>query len=166
MKKKQKPTTITILGEARLACVNPDGTISWKTPWYHNRVVNQGFADFLCHGLLNDASASHFGFLALGTGTLPATDGTALPGELASSTGGVTRQTYSPTVSASTQIKLYGTFVSGSNSFFTGPLTLQNIGVYASSTGSNIFAGMTYATQAVSSNQQVNATYQFSFSTQ
>ena len=167
--KKDGGVTLTIKGEARLACVNPDGTLAWKTPWFHNRIVNQGFNNFVGHGLINDASASHIAFMALGTGTLPATDGTSLPGEITNTGGAVTRVSItSATVSQSTQLKMYGTFTSGSDSFFSGGTqSLQNIGLYAASTGSGLFAGMTFTpTQAVQSNQQVNATYQLSFSTQ
>lgn len=167
---KRNHQKISIKGEAKLACVNPDGTLAWKTPWMHNVITNVGFDALLCKGIANTTGSLHLLYMGLGTSTdAVATNATALAGEISNTANAVTRQTHVVSVSASKTLQLLATFASGSNSFFSATgtgLALANIGLYANSaTTDSMFCGLTYATKAVASNQQVNATYQLSFET-
>ena len=168
-KKANKEVRVGVKGSAKLACVNTDGSLAWETPWYHNVITNIGFQDYICKGIVNTTGASHISYMALGTGTNPNVTHVTLPNEISNTAGAVTRNTFSIVVTDSKTLRLYATFASGSNSFFSATgtgIALQNIGLYEhSSSAGGLFSGLTYATQAVQSNQQVNATYQLSFAT-
>jgi len=165
-KKKDNGLKIVVKGSARLMCVNPDGSLAWKTPWCHNMVTNEGFDDYICQGLTSTTDAKHLSFMALGTGTAAiVSDATALVGELQNTAGSHTRIGFTVSVSSSRTLRLYATYVSGSNSHFSAAQTLGCIGLFHTSNSGTMFSALTYATQAISTNQQVNATYQLSFAT-
>ena len=54
---------------------------------------------------------------------------------------------------------LYGTYSSTDN-FMTASANISNIGLYNASAAGTLFAGNTYASSQLSSNQDVNYTYQ------
>ena len=168
-RKAKNEIRMGIKGEARLACVNPDGTLAWKTPWIHNVITNNGFQDYLAMALAGSAASKLALYMGLGTTTAAiATNATALGGEI--SLGAVvTRQTFVRSVSASKTLQMLATFASGSASFFTQTgtgLPMANVGLYNTNDSNGVMmCGLTYAVQNVASNQQVNATYQLSFTT-
>jgi hypothetical protein len=99
--------------------------------------------------------------VALGTGAAPASNATALPGEISASTQR-TGVTYANVASSTAQFT--ATF-SSSDSFLAGASNLSNIGLFATTTvGDTIFAGNTYASSSCNTNQNVNITYQIRFS--
>lgn len=169
-KKSHKEPILTIKGEARVACVNPDGTLAWRTPWIHNVITNTGFQSFLCQEIGSTTGSKRIKYMGLGTSTdAVATDATALVGEVSDTANAVTRQSFVVSVSASKTLQLLATFASGSDSFFSATGTgvaLANVGLYDTNNSDGVMmCGLTYASQAVASNQQVNATYQLSFAT-
>ena len=124
-----------------------------------NTITNIGFLNYLCHVLGASAGSGLVGFIALGTGGTVATDGTALPGEIMSST-----QRKVPTYAnvGSTTAQFAATFASSDN-FITAAANISNIGLFRSSAENSIFAGITYASSALNTNQNVNVTYQIRF---
>jgi hypothetical protein len=64
--------------------------------------------------------------------------------------------------SGSTALRCTGTFAS-SDSFVTAVESISNIGLFRSSTGGTIFAGNTYDSSSCATNQNVNYTYDITF---
>ncbi len=133
--------------------------------WMPNQVVNTGIRDYLVDHILG-SSEKFVRYANLGTGTAPASDATALQGELQHAvnnnrlliTGGTS-------IVASRTAQWTGQFASA-NSFVTAGVTLQNVGLFngQSDTTVDIFAGNTYTTSALATNQSVNFTYQIQIS--
>jgi hypothetical protein len=124
-----------------------------------NTVVNLGFQDYLCKLLAGSAGSKTISHVALGTGTAPGATDTSLNGEIMSSTQ---RKTVSPSISASKTLQFTAAFAS-SDSFVTAAVTLQNIGLFNTSTAGTLFSGNTYTTSQLNTNQNCNVTYQIRF---
>jgi hypothetical protein len=124
-----------------------------------NQITNVGFLNYLCHLLGGSAGSRQVLFVALGTGGAPATDATALPGEITSST-----QRNAPVYAnvGSTTAQFTVTFAS-SESFLAAQSTLDNIGLFCSSAENSLFAGNIYTASTCDTNQAVNCTYQIRF---
>jgi hypothetical protein len=123
-----------------------------------NQVTDSGFSNFICAALGSLAGSSYVSYMALGTGTVPASNATALAGE----TG--TRKAVNNSIVASHTLQVTASWASSDN---PGLCTLQNVGLFAVSTAGagTLFAGNTYATSQWSNNQGVSATYQLRFAT-
>lgn len=141
--------------------------------WNENIATNDGINQFLVNWLLgNTAAGKSVGFMALGTGTAPAATDTTLNGELFhKSTNATTnsRAAVSTSVVSSKTAQFVATFDS-TNSFFTASANISNIGLFKDALTSlanngTLFAGNTFASSAVATNQNVNATYQIRFAT-
>lgn len=129
--------------------------------WVKNQITNLGFQNYLAALLGAVAGSKQVAYVALGTGGAPATTDTTLAGEIMASTQ---RTTVTPTTIASKTVQFAATF-SSANSFLTASSNLSNIGLYATTTTSDtLFAGNTYTSSAVATNQNVNLTYQIRFS--
>ena len=124
-----------------------------------NTITNVGFLNYLCHVLGGSAGSSLVAFLALGTGGTVATNGTALPGEIM---GGTQRKAPTYLNIGSTTAQFAATFASTDN-FVTASVDISNIGLFRSSAENSIFAGNTYASSTLGTNQNINATYQIRF---
>ena len=142
---------------------NPDTDeqkIVGDSGWKKNQVVNLGFNWYLA-GLLGDiANSSQISYMALGTGTAPGAAHTTLEDEVES------RTTVTAATSAdSMAVRFTATFTSA-QSFVTATMDISNIGLFRSqaSGAGTIFAGADYASSQVQTNQNVNATYDITFS--
>ena len=141
----------------------PSGKIVGDSGWIENVITNPGKQDYLSALLGNTTGSKQVGYIALGTGTEPAAAGTALQGEISNTGGNKTRKDVTVSVSASSKVRFTATFVSHSDSHFSAARTLKNIGLFAHSTTDNIFAGNTYTTSSINTNQNCNATYDITF---
>jgi len=129
--------------------------------WVKNQITNLGFQNYLSALLGVVTGSKQVNYVALGTGGAPAATDTTLAGEIMASTQ---RTAVTPTTIASKTIQFAATF-SSANSFLTGTSNLSNIGLFATTTTSDtLFAGNTYTSSAVATNQNVNLTYQIRFS--
>lgn len=135
-----------------------DGKVVGDSGWQENVVTNLGFNKYLVSTLGSIAGSNYVGFMGLGTGGAPATDATSLAGEVQKRTA-VT----AATSSSSKTVRFTATFTSG-GSFVTKTENISNIGLFASSSGGTLFAGNTYNSSSVATNQNVNATYDIVFS--
>lgn len=124
--------------------------------WRENQITNLGFQDYICAAVGGVAGSKQVSHMALGTGTAPASNGTALAGETGS------RETTSNSVVASQTMQATAAWASGDHP--GGTPTLQNVGLFNTSSGGTILAGNTYSTSQWQSNQGVSATYQLRFS--
>lgn len=162
MKKTTKKTSdgIKARGFFRLNVVNPDGTITGDSGWRENQIVDNGFQQFLQYSIIGSAGSKTATHAALGTGTVPGASATTLPGELTDAAGCRCALTTGTTGSKTVSF----TFTLNSN-VITAARTIQNVGLFNGSTtnAGTMFAGNTYATSALATNQSVNGTYQISF---
>lgn len=158
--KKQQPpdSKVGIVGAYRLTINNQDGTVAGDSGWQKNAIVTNGLQNYLANRLINAASSvTH---VAIGVGTAPAASTTALPSELNSGTVRVAIGNTGTTANASTATVSMATAFASGNSDRTG--NISNIGLYGSTSGSNLFAGATYNSSPLSSTQAVNVSYTIS----
>lgn len=133
-----------------------------QTPWMKNQVVNDGIRDYLVDALLGNSPLGAVSHMALGTGGAPASNATSQSGELDHAAG--SRQAVTTSVVSSRTAQFTGAFASA-NSFVTAAVNISNIGLWNTSTtqAGALFAGNTFASSSLATNQNVNATYQIRF---
>lgn len=137
--------------------ITEDGRIIGDSGWKQNIVVNDGFNDYLVKALGAISGSKQVSHLALGSGGTPAASATTLTGEVEK------RQAVTAATSSSSKtVRFTGTFDSA-NSFLTASRNLSNIGLFNSSSTGTLFAGNTYTSSAVATNNNVNATYDIIF---
>ena len=142
--------------------IEESGEIVGDSGWKENVVTNLGFNLYLVSGLGKIAGSGQIGYLALGTGTYPASADTTLSGEI--SQGTARQAVTSATSSTSKTVHFTGTFNS-TNSFLGASSNIANIGLFnTASTFGTLFSGNTYASRAVATNQNVNCSYDITFS--
>lgn len=150
---------VSARGFFRLNIVNPDGSIAGDSGWRENQIVNVGYQDFLMYLLAGSAGSLRPSHAALGTGTVPASSATTLAGEF---TEAAARCALTTGTSGSKTVQYTFTLNSG---VLAAASTMQNVGLFSGSTqgGGTMFAGNTYATSALATNQAVNGTYTIAF---
>lgn len=133
------------------------GKVVGDSGWRENTIVDLGFDQYLCQRLTGAAGGKNVTHIAVGTGTAPNATHTTLNGELAS------RVTASTSTIASKTAQFTAQFAS--SVFSTqGAQTIQNVGLFNTSSGGTIFSGTTYTTSQWNTNQDLNVTYQIRFS--
>lgn len=160
-KRKVARDTIKVKGFFRLNIINPDGSVAGDSGWVQNLVTNDGFKLYLADNIGKSSGSKQIGYVALGTGGAPAATDDVLAGEVMASTQRKA-VTYGNVSSKTAQFT--ATFAS-SDSFVTTAYNISNIGLFATtSTGDTLFAGNTYTSSSLNTNQNVNITYQIRFS--
>ena len=135
--------------------IEKDGKIVGDSGRKENTVVNLGFNQYLVMSLGSIAGSKYITHMALGTGTAPGAAATTLDGELGEN---VRAAVTAATSSGSKTLRLTATFASA-NSFVTANRNISNVGLFNTSSGGTIFAGNTFASSTVATNQAVNATW-------
>jgi hypothetical protein len=150
---------VAIRGFYRVQLQNEDGTFVEDDGWYENQVVNLGFNQYLVSTLGAIAGSKQISYMAVGTGGAPAASDTSLAGEQS-----VRAAVTAATSSSSKTLNLTATFASAV-SFVTATKNLSNIGLFNTSEAGvgTVFAGNTYTSSAVATNQNLNATYNVIF---
>jgi hypothetical protein len=150
-------------GFFRLQISEQDGKVSGDTGWRENQVTNLGIEQYLCYSLGTAVgTAKNIAYAMLGTGTAPGAAATALDGEITDIAAA--RCAVTPTTIASKTVQFAFTLAS---SVYTAAKTIQNVGLInhsSTATAGTIFAGNTYTTSALATNQSVNGSYQIRFS--
>lgn len=137
--------------------ITEDGRVVGDTGWKQNQITNLGFNQYLVSALGAIAGSKQVSHLALGSGTVPGAAATSLDGEVEK------RQAVTAATSSSSKtVRFTGTFDSA-NSFLTASRNLSNIGLFNSSSTGTLFAGNTYTSSAVATNNNVNCTYDIIF---
>ena len=157
--KVSKNDGITMRGFYRLQIEDPDGAIVGDSGWNKNTVTNCGKAGYLSALLGNTTGSMQVKYAAIGSGTAPNVTHTQLDKEMMSSTE---RVAVTVSVSSSSKVRFTCTFNSTDRTLVAG-YAIQNIGLYETTTAGSLFAGSTYATSTAASNQNVNATYDITF---
>ncbi|MEM2124988.1 MAG: hypothetical protein QXQ53_01160 [Candidatus Methanosuratincola sp.] len=156
-----KEKKVHIKGFSRIV-IAQDGKIVGDSGWVGpNTITNQGFLNFLVKTLGGSSGSSQVGYMALGTGGAPSSGDTTLAGEIMGSTK---RKAVTFTNVGSTTAQFTATWAS-SESFVTTTYNISNVGLFATTnTNATLFAGNTYASSQLNTNQDVYATYQIRFS--
>lgn len=131
--------------------------------WVENQVTNLGIQDFIVDHLIGNSGGKAVTHMALGTGGAPASNDTALAGEITQASN--SRKSVSTSIVSSRTAQFTAAFNSV-DSFVTGSLNISNVGLFETSTtqGGTLFAGNTYTSSSLATNQNVNVTYQIRFS--
>lgn len=138
--------------------ITEDGKVVGDSGWKKNQITNLGFNQYLV-GSLGNISGKAVTHAALGTGGAPAASDTSLAGEQS-----VRAALTNATSSSSKTLRNTATF-SSANSFVTASKNISNIGLFNTSTaaGGTLFAGNTYTSSTVATNQDVQVTYDIIF---
>ena len=158
-----KKEGIKLKGFFRLQ-ITEKGKIVGDSGWKKNQVTNLGIQDYLVDNLIGDAGGKSVTHIALGTSTtVAASNATNLAGELTHASNA--RKAVSTSIVASRTAQFTAAFNSA-DSFVTASVNVANIGLFETSTteGGTLFAGNTFASSSLATNQNINATYQIRFS--
>jgi len=142
--------------------ITQDGEIVGDSGYVPNNVTNEGMDRYILQLMSGGAGSLRVSHVALGTGTTVNDTATGLPGELTH--GANSRAAATLATSASSRLRVTATFDS-TQSFVTNTANISNVGLFQQSntdTGT-IFAGNTYASSQVNTNQNVNVTYDIDF---
>lgn len=149
--------------------IEEDGKIVGDSGWHENQITNLGFNNFIVSTLGGIAGSSQITFAALGTGGAPAAAATSLSGEVSTNGSGSVVRAAVTTATSSTSKALQNTATfSSANSFITASANISNIGLWGVSgpttASGTLFAGNTYTSSALATNQNCNISYSISFS--
>lgn len=147
--------SIKVRGFYRLQIENPDGSIAGDTGVVPNQITNLGFLNIV-NQLGTSLTGSKHSHLGLGSGGAPASNATTLGGEVEA------RAALTAASNGSTSLQMTATFAS-SDSFVTNTQNISNIGVFGTSSGGTLLSGNTFASSSCATNQNVNATYTWTF---
>lgn len=158
--KKMVHSPVRLRGFFRVQ-IEEGGQIIGDSGWKENQVTNDGILGVLVNPM-SGASGSAITHMALGTGTAPASNATSLNGEITHVAN--SRKTVS-TSAVSSRTAQYTAAFNSSASFITASVNISNVGLFCTSTtaAGTIFAGNTYSSSSLATNQNVNATYQIRF---
>lgn len=142
--------------------VNGKQKIVGDSGWKENQVTNLGIQDYLVDNLLGASGSKSVSHMALGTGGAPASNATSLTGEITQATD--SRKSVTTSVVDSRTAQFTAAFNSV-DSFVTASLDISNVALFETSTtsGGTLFAGNTYTSSSLATNQNVNVTYQIRF---
>lgn len=131
--------------------------------WNENQVTNLGIRDYLVDNLTGNSGQQEVTHVNLGTGGEPASADTSLTGELSDVSDA--RQAVSTSIVSSRTAQFTAAFNSN-DSFVTTSHDISNVGLFnqSGSSGGTLFAGNTYSSSSLDTNQNVNMTYQIRFS--
>lgn len=124
------------------------------TGWMQNQITNYGFESCIVALPFKCANTVQCTGMLLGSGSVPASDAADIP------------NSHTAYWSSFGQSTVIGSSTCRATQSFDGTLgavTLSNIGVYANSTDP-LIAGNTYASSALATTQDVNATYELRYS--
>ena len=173
--KRPKHDGIRVRGFFRVNLVEHDVEgnpyIVGDSGWQENTVVVTGKLHYLAMALGSVSGSKYVKRMALGTGAAPASNDTALAGELSDRTGTANTANRISVGAANTAINgvsanvsFVGTWAS-TNSFVTATHNISNIAVlWTEDAAGTIFAGNTYNSSLLNTNQDVQATYAIQFS--
>lgn len=154
---KKTKDSVKVQGMFRVN-ITENGKVVGDSGWRKNQITNLGFNQYLV-GSLGNISGKSVTHAALGTGGAPAASDTTLAGEQS-----VRAALTVATSSSSKTLRNTATFSSAA-SFVTASKNISNIGLFNTSTAATgtLFAGNTYASSTVATNQDVNVTYDILF---
>lgn len=154
---------IKVKGLFRITIQNQDGSLAGDSGYRENLVTNEGFRNMLARLLGALAGSSQISHAAVGTGGAPAAADTTLSGEVVGAGATVHRAAVSASSSSNSKAVTFYATLSSAASFVTASANISNVGLFATSSGGTLFAGNTYTSSSVGTNQNVNITYTINF---
>ena len=154
---------MTVKGAYRLQ-IEEDGEIVGDSDWQENLDTTGGFLN-ITKLIGTSLTGSEFSHANVGTGGAPATNATALPGEVTGTSGAVQRAAVTAATSSTSQTLRFTATLASAASFVTQTENISNVGLFAHSTTVSLMAGNTFASSSVATNQAVNLTYDLIFAT-
>lgn len=162
---KTPKVSFGVEGFYRVNIVNPDGTVKGDSGWYHNLIPNAGLTGYITQLFGSSAGSSRVAYMQLGSAQSSiASSASSLVSEFGKSLMASIGSTQITTRASSTSgdtVRMLATFVSGS--MFTTDGTIAGIGLYATTSANSIFAGGSFASSTLGSNQAINCTYDVVF---
>ena len=148
-------------GFYRLQIVEDKGgrkQVKGDSGWHKNMITNAGAQQFIVEKMTGGGSL--VSYAALGSGGTVASTLTAIPAEVATASG---RFAVAGAVSASRTLRFTGSLQSN----VLPATTIGNVGLYAVTTtnAGTMFAGNTFTSSTLATNQAVNLTYDIQFPT-
>ena len=145
---------VGLRGFTHLQLVDKAGKIVGDSGWCENTVTNTGY-NYIAAQVLEASGSHHVGFMAIGKGTTTiATDDTGLTSDenkyLAVTPSSVATGTARCTCS-----------FDGSDNSAT--LTIGEVGLFKTDSTGSMFAGNTFTTSQMTTDQTLNATYELRF---
>ena len=151
----RKRDCVAVKGFTRLQIINKKTKkIEGDSGWHQNQITNYGWNSCIVALPMKAAGSIQATGILLGSGSVPASSATALP---LSHTAYWSAFAYSSVIDSKTarmSVSFDGTL---------GAVTLSNIGIFGASTGT-LLAGITYASSALATDQDVNCTYELRYS--
>jgi hypothetical protein len=155
-RKKDNIECVGVRGFFRLNIVDKKTKkIVGDSGWVRNQITNYGLNSCIVALPLKCANSLQATGMMLGSGTNPASNATALDASNTDYWGSFLQSTVISSLTARATCSFDGTL---------GAATLANIGIYAASTGT-LIAGKTFASSAITTDQDINATYELRYST-
>lgn len=156
MSKKKPIENVAVKGFTRLQIRNKkDGSIAGDTGWMKNQITNYGLESCIVALPLKCAGSIQASGILMGSGTGVASDGTQLTSSASDYWASFAQSTVISSLTARATCSFDGTL---------GATTLQEIGIFAASTGT-VIAAKSFASSAITTDQDVNATYELRYST-
>ena len=155
-RKKDSGSTVGVKGFFRLQIVDKKTKkIVGDSGYFQNQITNYGLESCVVALPLKCAGSIQASGMMLGSGTNPASDAVALDNSLTDYWSSFGQSTVVASLTARATQSFDGTL---------GAATLINIGIFAASSGT-LIAGKTFASSAITTDQDVNATYELRYST-
>jgi len=145
-----------VKGSYRLQITDGDKVVG-DSGWNKNQITNLGFNQYLVSLIGNIGTPKYVTHVALGTGGVPAAADTSLSGEV------VKRAAVTAATSSSSKTCRFTATFNSSAGFVTDSQNISNIGLFNSSASGTMFAGNTFASSSVATNQDVQCTYDITF---
>lgn len=147
--------------------IEENGKIVGDSGWQENLITNAGFLN-LVNQLGTSLTGSKISHAALGTGGAPGATDTSQTGEVVTNgSASVVRAALTAATSSTSKTLRHTATFSSANSFITAAANISNIGLWQTSgpttASGSLLAGNTYASSALATNQNVNATYDLIF---
>ena len=146
---------VGVRGFGRVQIQDDEFGIVGDSGWFENQITNLGVLNIV-NQLGTSLTGSKHSHLGLGTGGIPASNATSLTGEVTS------RAALTAASSGSTALQMTATFAS-SDSFVGASQDIDVIGVFGTNSGGTLLSGQTFASSSCATNQNVNATYTWTF---
>ncbi len=143
--------------------IRENGKVVGDSGWIENLLTNVGISKFM-HGFSGTTGTLQVSHISIGTGGVPASDATTLPGEgleaskRASVTGNLSSTIRADSTNTSTM--QFAATLASSDAFITIANNISNIGLFNSITDGSLMAGNVYASSALATNQNVEMSYQ------
>lgn len=152
-------TPIRVKGMFRVV-IAEDGKFVGDSGYRPNIITNEGFRNFIVRTMGAQGGSATVSHVTLGSGGLANATDTALPSEIV---GANKRAAVTAATSATSKAMQFTATFDSANSFVDSTYNISNIGLVNSVTAGSLFAGNTFASSSVATNQSVYVTYNISF---